>query len=1545
MTKKLLSFLLLAAIVLQLAVIATPVAQASVEDVIVTNSATATPPNTVVTTRKDYKITDGVTESHIVYNDASGENQISAFMMTVAPDAQVTFKASYSGYYNPGSTAESRAKGCGEIPWALSRPTAQAAAYEAATGEKVLFATNADFYDVKTFQPLGYVVMEGNVLQTYGKVRKQPYFAVLKDGSFAIRDFGTPLGDVSEAVSGCWLVRDGKNVTDTYYHSLSYVNTRQPMNAIGITADGTLITFVADGRQAPYSVGLVVHDLAELFVSMGCINAIDLDGGGSATFASVHEGSNKLVVRNSPSDGSERAIANALLMVAADRCKHDYSRNYQPKADGTHGVSCALCNKTIVDSHKYKNGVCVCGVAESSGSCLYFDFGNQDADRYRYQSDAYQHVNFDMAPSNPWSGGSAWATAHNGEYRNHFSIDNDEGVLRADVTEDGNGPWIAPTNAYGVFPWFVDTAYGYFPLQYIPREAEYFQIRFKLTGCEAVADKSPYALIQYYYVTEGTQSSATDIRMECTLQDDGYQTYTIPLPEKFTSADVINGFALRFYNILSTSGGQVAIDYIYFGPEETLPSNKQLFFDFTGTQAAQERYNAKTYGMQNFDDASAWQGTYLTSTKKDGVQVDKSEGTVTLSKSADNAYSYSYLMTKPNLWFDPTDAEFLQMRFKLSDFAPASSKTRFTLNYYTNGEQTQYMDAAVYSFGENFVFDGEYMTLTLPISDAFRSSKFISKIKMNFWELGGVGTVTFDYIYIGPKETLPTQKQLYFDFGNTLDDRARYSTKTYGAQNFDDASAWYGTKLSANERDDVQLDPKEGTVTLTQGVNNGYSYSYIMPKSNLWFDPTDAQYLQMRLKLSGFEPASSKTRFALNYYANGAFTQYMDAAGYSFGEGFVFDGEYMTLTLPIYDAFRNSKYISNVKMNFWNLDGVGTVTFDYIYIGPEETLPSQKQLYFGFSNGEEDQVRYSTKTYGAQNFDDASAWVGTALSNGQRDTVRMDPEETAVTLTKSANNSLSYFYLMTKQKVWFDPSQAEFLQMRVKLSGFEPASSKTRFALNYYANGASAQYVDAAVYSFGEGFVFDGEYLTLTLPINDAFRNSKYISDIKMNFWELKGEGTVTFDYIYIGAKDTLPVPLYTVTFLGADGQILTTQSVHKGETATYTGATPTKAYDAENHYAFKGWDKPLSNITADMTVSAQFLATAHSYRYSNNGDGTHTGDCAYCDRILTEAHKFEGEACFCGGKVLTVDESIRIYHTLDLASDISVTFAVPMSALANYDSYYLECVLPEYDGNELSGTSTVKIDPVVNGNYYYFTLTGITAVRMGDLVDATLHMTRGTAQYISATDTYSVATYAYDMLNSSSDTKMLTLCADLLRYGAEAQRFKKYRSDALVDAAMTEAQRAYLSATENLSFTATDSFLGDLANPTISWVGKTLDLGSKIGMKFVFNTKNYSGDIANLSMKVSYMGGNGEIKTAILTGAEAYGSYGSYYSFTFYGMLASELRTVMDVAIYEGGTQLSETLRYSAESYASKNTSGALADLCNALFAYSDSAKAYFTK
>ncbi len=366
------------------------------------------------------------------------------------------------------------------------------------------------------------------------------------------------------------------------------------------------------------------------------------------------------------------------------------------------------------------------------------------------------------------------------------------------------------------------------------------------------------------------------------------------------------------------------------------------------------------------------------------------------------------------------------------------------------------------------------------------------------------------------------------------------------------------------------------------------------------------------------------------------------------------------------------------------------------------------------------------------------------------------------------------------------------------------------------------------------------------------------------------------------------------------------------------------------------------------LTEQSPVPALGHSYVYSPVSRLTHRVTCQKCDLSAEAEHSYTEGYCICGEPELkepVEDASLKLKHSLNLASDISVNLVISKSALEGFDmdTVYVESTINTFAGNEQTGTSNMRVEPVESGNYYYFTLDGLTAVQMNNTISSVLYGTKNGQPYYSPVDEYSIATYAYSMLNSTTDTKMLTLCADLLRYGAEAQSFKKYRTDALVDAQMTDAHRSYLSNTEALTFTSTDASLNDLADPAITWVGKTLDLGSKVGLKFVFNTKNYSGDISKLSMKVSYLGSTGETKTVTLTGAEVYNVTNSYYSFSFYGLLASELRTVVDVAVFEGDTQLTETLRYSAESYAARNAAGSLAPLCKALFAYSDSAKTYF--
>jgi len=84
-----------------------------------------------------------------------------------------------------------------------------------------------------------------------------------------------------------------------------------------LASKGTdLYVFVFDGRQEGYSDGLSYLEGAVYMQSLGMEQAINIDGGGSSTFVVRKPGETGLTVLNRPSDGTERPIGNALLIVS-----------------------------------------------------------------------------------------------------------------------------------------------------------------------------------------------------------------------------------------------------------------------------------------------------------------------------------------------------------------------------------------------------------------------------------------------------------------------------------------------------------------------------------------------------------------------------------------------------------------------------------------------------------------------------------------------------------------------------------------------------------------------------------------------------------------------------------------------------------------------------------------------------------------------------------------------------------------------------------------------------------------------------------------------------------------------------------------------------------------------------------------------------------------------------------------------------------------------------------------------------------------------------
>lgn len=97
---------------------------------------------------------------------------------------------------------------------------------------------------------------------------------------------------------------------------------------------------------------------------------------------------------------------------------------------------------------------------------------------------------------------------------------------------------------------------------------------------------------------------------------------------------------------------------------------------------------------------------------------------------------------------------------------------------------------------------------------------------------------------------------------------------------------------------------------------------------------------------------------------------------------------------------------------------------------------------------------------------------------------------------------------------------------------------------------------------------------------HEEIHNNKYIAEYSFN-----GEVTLREDYtlkIYL-FQDEFKT-FYTVTFKDWDGTVIKTETVEEGTSAT-TPSSPSR-----DGYKFTGWDVNFSNVTSDLTVTAQYI-------------------------------------------------------------------------------------------------------------------------------------------------------------------------------------------------------------------------------------------------------------------------------------------------------------------------------------------------------------------
>ncbi len=189
---------------------------------------------------------------------------------------------------------------------------------------KSLVALNGSFFDVEKGGSVTYLESDGHIIarnrssrEKWAKTDSLLNGAIVldKSGDLKIEKAMTASfyeqsdNEKAVIVSGPILLIDGEILP---LENSDFVKKRHPRSCVCKTSSNSILFITIDGRSKSAS-GMNLKELQQFLLRIKCIDAINLDGGGSTTLW-VNDGIEKKIV-NHPSDKEgERAVANILLI-------------------------------------------------------------------------------------------------------------------------------------------------------------------------------------------------------------------------------------------------------------------------------------------------------------------------------------------------------------------------------------------------------------------------------------------------------------------------------------------------------------------------------------------------------------------------------------------------------------------------------------------------------------------------------------------------------------------------------------------------------------------------------------------------------------------------------------------------------------------------------------------------------------------------------------------------------------------------------------------------------------------------------------------------------------------------------------------------------------------------------------------------------------------------------------------------------------------------------------------------------------------------------
>lgn len=191
----------------------------------------------------------------------------------------------------------------------------------------VSIASGVTYFEIDTIHHFSYgsTYLYGTILDSTKKVSNKPMIATTSEEMIQLLQnhpviriekklTGTLKGYENVIGPGSQTLLDGRiqSIAEMQDQNELFCKGRDPRSAIGFDQNGHLILCTIDGRQ-PNMAGVSLTEEAYIMKELGCVDAYNLDGGGSTQLAIKIDGEFQLL--NQPCEKPYRKIADAVLIV------------------------------------------------------------------------------------------------------------------------------------------------------------------------------------------------------------------------------------------------------------------------------------------------------------------------------------------------------------------------------------------------------------------------------------------------------------------------------------------------------------------------------------------------------------------------------------------------------------------------------------------------------------------------------------------------------------------------------------------------------------------------------------------------------------------------------------------------------------------------------------------------------------------------------------------------------------------------------------------------------------------------------------------------------------------------------------------------------------------------------------------------------------------------------------------------------------------------------------------------------------------------------